>query len=535
MHPATPREHKNLKRGMALITTLLMTAVMMILVGALLTNLANEVKLTGLHGQSNEALRAAYAGVEEMQYQFELNDAGAAPGATPAPQSKSYTDDDGKVVSYNSFVDTKQWNSVLPYYIIHSTGSAGGSTRNVDALIEKQPFSAFNMFTISEFSNVGGNVWYTNGEQFNGPVYSGGPMRISYTDSKPPIFLAEVITADTVTWNPGAPATAADWAAVTSNQSTFHQVSAPLTLPTTNDNKAVQWAALTGNPNPSPLPALPAVAGLYINGTNVASGGSGPIESGLYISGPVTVTSTGNAATNTEVLKLTMGATVDCVTIDLNAQTTKVTKFVAGSCGGSVLATYTGVPVSEQPPGSDGPNGAIFASGQMTITAGSSFRGQYTLAVPDGKGLANPKIIMDGSVKYADTSLNTTDVLAFWANDIVLTDNVNADIEIDGAMFTGYYGECAAICNDGTFYNSGCSVLPSCTGGTGKLTLRGSLIENVRGKRGTLGAIVSGFETEGVYDPRLATKPPPYTPTTTEYVVLALCTEDQSGNTTCGQ
>ena len=64
MHLAPRSEQKNLKRGMALVTTLLMTAVMMILVGALLVNLSNEVKLTGLHGQSNEALRAAYAGVE---------------------------------------------------------------------------------------------------------------------------------------------------------------------------------------------------------------------------------------------------------------------------------------------------------------------------------------------------------------------------------------------------------------------------------------------------------------------------------------
>ena len=62
----------------------------------------------------------------------------------------------------------------------------------------------------------------------------------------------------------------------------------------------------------------------------------------------------------------------------------------------------------------------------------------------------------------------------------------------------------------------------------------GSLIENVRGKRGTLGSTVSGFETNGVYDPRLATKPPPYTPTTTQYVILALCTEDSTGKT-CGQ
>jgi len=533
MGTARPIHPRSLYRGMALITTLLMTAVMMILVGALLVNLTHELQLTGLHGQSNKALRAAYAGVEQMQYQFELNDAGAAPGSTPAPQSATYTDDDGTVVSYSSFVDSQKWSSVLPYYLIHVTGTAGVATRKVDALLEKQPFAAFNMFTISEFTNVGGNVWYASGETFNGPVYSGGPMRISYTDGQPSIFNDQLITASPVTWASGAPQTAADWLAVISNQGNFHQVSAPLTLPTTNDNTAVQYAAFMGNPQPSTLPVLPTSAGLYIDGANVAGGGSGNITTGLYIVGPVTVTSTGNAVTNTEVLRLTMGATVDCVTIDFNANTTRINKFVSGSCAGTMLASYTGVPSGQQAAGVVGPNGAIFATGQMTINGGSSFRGQYTLGVPDGKGLSNPKMFMTGSVTYADTSLASTDELAFWANDIVLNDPVSGNIEIDGALFTGYYGECSAVCTDGTFYNKGCSTLPTCTGGVGTLTMRGSLIENVRGKRGTLGTTVSGFETNGVYDPRLATKPPPYTPTTTEYLVLALCTEDNG--TTCGQ
>jgi len=463
-----------------------------------------------------------------MQYQFELNDAGAAPGSTPAPQSATYTDDDGTVVSYSSFVDAQKWNSTLPYYLIHVTGTAGTATRKVDALLEKQPFSAFNIFTISEVTNVGGTVWYASGEKFNGPVYSGGPMRISYTDGQPSIFNDQLITASPVTWAPGSPQTAADWLAVISNQGNFKQVSTPLTLPTTVDNTAVEYAAFTGNPQPSTPPVLPTSAGLYINGANVTAGGSGSIKTGLYIVGAVSVQSTGNSSTNTEVLKLNMGGTVETVSIDFNGNTTVVTNST-----GKVIASYGGVPSGQQAPGVIGPNGAIFASGQMTIAGGSSFRGQYTLGVPDGKGLSNPKIFMTGSVTYADTSLNSTDELAFWANDIVLNDTVNGNIEIDGAMFTGYYGECSSVCTDGTFYNKGCSTLPTCTGGVGTLTMRGSLIENVRGKRGTLGSTVSGFETDGVYDPRLATKPPPFTPTTTEYLVLALCTEDNG--TTCGQ
>ena len=523
-------QRRRAQHGIAMITALLMTVVMLILIGTLMTSVINELQLTGLHGQSNAALRAAYAGVEEMQYQFELNDSGLAPGATPAPQSKTYTDDDGMVVAYSSSVDPAQWTSVLPYYIIHVTGTAGNATRKVDALLEKQPFSAFNMFTISETTNVGGAVFYASGETFNGPVYSGGPVRVAYTTGQPAIFRDQLITAQAPVWWPSAPTSAADWASIITNQSNWKQVSSPLTLPTANDNKGVEYAAFTGDPQPATPPTLPATAGLYMNGVNVTSGcASCALTTGLLIVGPVTILSTGSSGTNTETLKLTMGATVEYVNIDLNANTT-----VVQNASHVNIATYSGVPSGEQAPGVVGANGAIFATGAMTLQAGSSFRGSYTLAVPDGKGLTNPPITITGSVTYADTSLSTTDELAFWANDIKLVDPVNGNIEIDGAMFTGYYGECAVVCNDGTFYNPNCPATGTCGGGTGVLTLRGSLIENVRGKRGTLGT-VSGFETNGVYDPRLATRPPPYTPTTTQYLVLALCTEDATGNQTCGQ
>jgi hypothetical protein len=195
------------------------------------------------------------------------------------------------------------------------------------------------------------------------------------------------------------------------------------------------------------------------------------------------------------------------------------------------IASYTGVPSGEQPPGTVGANGAIFASDGLFLYSGNTFRGDYTLAVPDTPGF-HPPMFIQGSQTYADTSLATTDELAFWANDLVLDDVTSGPAEIDGLLLTGYYGECSAVCNDGTFYNQFCGAI-TCGGGTGTLTLRGSLIENVRGKRGTLGSSITGFSTNGVYDPRLATKPPPFTPTTTAYNVIALCAED--AGTTCGQ
>ena len=536
MKIASPTHKKN--RGFALITALFFVVLLFILMGVMLDNLNNELVSTGMHGRSNAALRAAYLGVEEMQYQFELNDAGAAPGQTPPPQNKTYTDTDGTVVTYSVTVDAQQWNVTPPYYLIHAQGIAGTSTRNVDALLQKQPYSAFSLFTISEQNNVGGVVWYAQGENFDGPVYSGGPMRIFYQSgaSPPPIFSQTVTTAANPVWAPSAPSSGADWAAIISNQSNFKQVSQALTLPAAADNSAVQDAAFTGNPKPASTPAFPAATGLYINGANVNLGGGGAVNSGMYIVGDAFVTSAGVAGTSEtftfQINPTSCAPIASClgpmqtyhVIIDFMGNTTTVKD---GS--NTTIASYTGVPSGQQPFGVTGQNGAIWATQGMWLNAGNTFAGKYALAVPDAQGLSNPNLYIAGSEQYADPA---NDALAYWANDIVLWDTISANIEVDGLILTGYYGECSVVCNNGTFSNHFCTAVPLCGGGTGVLTLRGTLVENVRGKRGTLGTL-SGFSTDVVFDPRLARTPPPFTPSTTQFNVVALCTVDVGK--TCGQ
>jgi hypothetical protein len=219
------------------------------------------------------------------------------------------------------------------------------------------------------------------------------------------------------------------------------------------------------------------------------------------------------------------GAKYDVV-IDLVGNTTSVN---SGSPSFTPIASYSGIPSGQQPPGVSGANGAIFASGGAQFSSGNVYHGAYTFAVPD-TAANHPNMLFFGSQTYADSA---NDELAFWANDIVLADAVSGNIEVDGLLLTGYYGECSVVCNDGTFYNTFCPALGTCAGGTGILTLKGSLIENVRGKRGTLGSTVSGYSTDSIYDSRLATKPPPFTPTTTQYNIIAICTTDSG--TTCGQ
>ncbi len=525
MTTQTRERNPRQNRGMALVATLMMITVFLILVGALMENLAREVNITGMHGRSNNALRADYYAIEQMQYLIEYNDAGLAPGVVPAPiTNATWTDTDGTVVVYSVSVDPQRWTAVLPYYMIHATAAAGTSTRSVDALVQKMPFSAYNYFTISEQNNLGGAVVYTNGEQFNGPVYSGGPMNIFYHDGLAPIFTNLVTTAHAPNWIPAAPSTVADWASIISSQANFKQVSQPLQLPTVQDNNAVLYASLVGDPAPAIIPVAPAATGLYINDAPVA-GGSGALNSGIFVRGYANVTSSVVGSVDTMTFQIFGTGPVQLyhVIIDLVGNTTKVTDV-----GNNQIASYTGVPSGQQAPGTSGANGAIYATGGYGMQSGNVFHGSYTFAVTDPNG-GLPNINFFGSQTYSDP---VNDELAFWANDMRLIDAANGNIEIDGLLLTGYYGECSAVCNDGTFYNPFCGLI-TCGGGTGVLTLKGSLIENVRGKRGTLGSTVSGFSTDSIFDTRLATKPPPFTPTTTQYNVIALCTTD--AGTTCGQ
>jgi type II secretory pathway pseudopilin PulG len=523
----TQARKSRMERGMALIATLMMITIFLILMGALMENLAREVNVTGMHGRSNASLRAAYYAIEDMQYQIEWNDAGAAPGVVPGPIGPvGWTDVDGTNVQYTVSVDAQRWPSILPFYLVHAQGTDGTSVRSVDALIQKQPFSAYNYFTISEQTNLGGAVVYTNGEQFNGPVYSGGPMIIDYVTGDLAIFTNQVTTASSPIWIPAAPSTPADWASIITSQANFKQVSQPLQLPTVNDNNAVLYAALVGNPAPAVPPAPPAGVDMYINNASVVGGG-GALNSGIFIRGRALVSSSvvGSVDTFTIVIN---GALTYHLIVDYAGNTTKVTDAL-----GAAVASYSGVPSGEQAPGVTGPDGAFFATGGYEFSANNVFKGLYTFAATDpGGGL--PTIWFDGSQTYSDP---VNDELAFWANDIQLRDHVNGNIEIDGLLLTGYYGECTAVCNDGTFYNPYCGVSVCAPGplgsGVGVLTLKGSLIENVRGKRGTLGSTISGFSTDSIFDSRLATKPPPFTPTTTQYNVIAICTTDVG--VTCGQ
>jgi hypothetical protein len=502
--------------------------------------------------ESNQALTAAYAGVDAQILaveKFFVN--GTNSGTPPDAGSNIFTNESGQSLDtgYNAgitqtFQDT---HSGIRFYLITSTGfvqDAGGVhdvklSRQVSALVRQVPFSQYSQFSNSEISTTGSTVWYSNPQSFDGLVYSGGTMHVRYTPGATnPIFQQGFVTAaNGVQWyntatgtnaapgcTPPTPSCAAVFGPMASYQTNITQ-----DLPGATQNLVVFSEAFYGDGDHNDVQDLKNQSGLapgvYVNG-QLPSGGSGAnLQTGLYIQGPTTgsteMSSTASGNTETFTFKGAGGAFPQTtVTIDFGANTTSVDE--AGT-----TTVYSGVPSAEPGNGSNG-NGAIFDNGSMTIDDGSTIHGQYNIALPDPP-TSGQVMTLDGSITYENDpykgATNSTDELALWANDIELRDTTDPNPEVDGMILTGFVNESTKRPSaDGAFFNKMCNQF-ACGGAEGNIVLYGGMIENIRGELGALnsgGALAGGFLRSAIYDSRLGANPPPFSPTTNDYFVVAL-------------
>jgi hypothetical protein len=315
-------------------------------------------------------------------------------------------------------------------------------------------------------------------------------------------------------------------------------------LPGLSQNLIVFSEAFYGDSNhDTPTdPALispPSGPGVYVNGQ--IPSGNGMLTTGIYVAGNVDLSSSSVPASDgaldqgSETFTFspvegeqppeTISGTVTVTVNFASPQTTTVVE------NGST-SVFSGVPSGEPNSSNDG-NGAIFINGNANVADGSTVHGQYIIATPDPPlSNATPQdITLLGNLTYAtEPSQNTPseDELAIWANDIWLNTGENTP-RVDGMILTGYAGECdTGPCADGFFANANCRA-KTCTGGTGDAMFFGSLIQNISGKMGAVSGgeqLVGGFLRQDVYDPRLGSDPPPFSPTTDNYSIVALQNHD---------
>ena len=152
-------------------------------------------------------------------------------------------------------------------------------------------------------------------------------------------------------------------------------------------------------------------------------------------------------------------------------------------------------------------NGALFVtSGNLTISG--TLNGRLTAG-------SSQTIVIPNSIVYNNdprTNPNSTDVLGLIAEqDVRISSAGPQNLEIDGAMMT----------MNTSFYLQNWWVGPP----KGTLTVYGGLIQNQRGPVGSFnsqtGQKVSGYSKDYLYDDRLIGSPPPFMPTTGDFVVLS--------------
>jgi len=152
-------------------------------------------------------------------------------------------------------------------------------------------------------------------------------------------------------------------------------------------------------------------------------------------------------------------------------------------------------------------NGALFVNrGSLNISG--TLDGSLTVG-------ASRDVIIPNDIVYADdprVNPNSDDVLGIIAErDVMVDDNAPDNLEIDACM----------MALDTSFMRENWWVGPP----KDTLTVYGGIIQDERGPIGTFngstGQKMSGYSKDYSYDPRLMITPPPFMPTTGDYVTLS--------------
>ncbi len=152
-------------------------------------------------------------------------------------------------------------------------------------------------------------------------------------------------------------------------------------------------------------------------------------------------------------------------------------------------------------------NGALFVN-KGTLSVSGALNGRLTIG-------ASKEVIITNNVTYAsdpEDDPSSDDVLGIISEaDVVIDDGAPSDLEINA---------CIMALNT-SFMMENWNVGPP----KGTLTVYGGIIQDERGPVGTFngstGTKLSGYSKNYSYDPRLLATPPPFMPTTGDYITLS--------------
>lgn len=152
-------------------------------------------------------------------------------------------------------------------------------------------------------------------------------------------------------------------------------------------------------------------------------------------------------------------------------------------------------------------NGALFVTGG-NLTVSGTLNGQLTMGT-------NRDVVVAGNILYVDDPRlkpNSDDMLGLIAErDVIISQSAPYNVEVDASI----------MALDDNFIVENWWKGPA----KGTLTVYGGIIQDERGPVGTFsgstGKKLSGYSKNYLYDTRLANSPPPFYPTTGDYISLS--------------
>ncbi|MCX6376859.1 MAG: hypothetical protein NTU88_12650 [Armatimonadetes bacterium] len=493
--------------GNVLILTMMVMLLVTILCIGVLTVTSNTMFMTARQRVASEAFNLAESGAEMGALALRLMSS-APSGLTPFdPLGGDQSLGDG-TYSVTVYPDPGNVASYLKTYRVISTGTIGSQTRKVEIIVRQATFGRFAYFTDKETSSVsGGAIWWRAGDICDGPAHSnntsGSNFNINYVGSTAPIF-RDILTASgtSISYNPSRPTDEPTFRKVYLDGSKGYRLGVPrVDLPaSTNAQQNAAWGSEVGQPS---------TTGVYLRSDS---------QGGIYVVGDAAM-QLGADGSGNQTIAITQGSNVTTITANLAGNTTTST----GPVG-------TGSPASC----SSAPNGVIYCTGNITSLKGTvadnlygggkiTTRSAWTIATDVNN---NKDITITDNVRYntrPNKTLSYDDpvnlaaaTLGLVARNVKIASSAPTSLEINAVCLAGGQNTTA-----GSFYVTNYDTKQP----TGTLTVLGGIIQKNRGPVGTFnsstGQMTTGYAKNYSYDPRLASDPPPFYPTTGTYERLS--------------
>jgi len=531
---------KSLSRGLAMPLALMILFVMVVLVGALMGVVGQELREVAYTGFDNRALYLADAGIQEMvSLEEEQNPA----LAVSPPKYYFPADSNGLQPSFLVTILNSTTVNNRKSYLMQSIGtSSEGYSRYVDAMSLEDTFANYNY---AGWANAPGNYFVSGLMQYNGPVYLGGqssdPVNIWWRNGDASLFLDKVTVEGSLAWaQPGgghnAPSSQSDWQAVDSHGSSyFSQTSTPISFPPDSAGAVIANEALTGLAGNGTMPS-PATHDVYVNDNPASANNSGGLVTGIYINGSADIQMASTATTETMTIKPGTGSNpiVGNVTVSVN-YSTNTTIVVEGGH----TSTYTGVPSG---PGNSttgaSANGGIFVNGDVTGLKGT-VNGQMTIATNDSStNTSENNVTLTGNINYQNDpqtcNCTSDDMLGIIAHNVIVSHNAPANLTIEGAVFAGNSYDYAHPANKSGTFETDAGQNPQNLSKMGPLLVYGSLVNNWISPLGVFdsgsGGLVNGWADSYTWDTRFKTTSPPFYPRLSSYTIVGW---QDCGNAPC--